>query len=126
MNPTRSFNARSRADRALPRRAHAVAPDAPTSTRTFNAKATPPLGALKPAAFAARLRQAREAAGLSQRQASDQMDVHATALSRAENGKNFMRADTLREFCRVCGCSADWLLGLPAAAPPAERDGLLP
>lgn len=75
--------------------------------------------------FAKRLKQAREARGLSQNGLAAALggEVTQSAVSYWESGKNLPATETLRELCTVLGVSADWLLGLADAAPArgAER-----
>lgn len=75
--------------------------------------------------FAKRLKQAREARGLSQNGLAAALggEVTQSAVSYWESGKNLPATETLRELCSVLGVSADWLLGLEDAAPArgAER-----
>jgi transcriptional regulator with XRE-family HTH domain len=80
---------------------------------------------LKGNPFAKRLKQAREARGLSQNGLAAALggEVTQSAVSYWESGKNLPATETLRELCTVLGVSADWLLGLEDAAPArgAER-----
>jgi transcriptional regulator with XRE-family HTH domain len=80
---------------------------------------------LKGNPFAKRLKQAREARGLSQNGLAAALggEVTQSAVSYWESGKNLPATETLRELCSVLGVSADWLLGLEDAAPArgAER-----
>jgi transcriptional regulator with XRE-family HTH domain len=76
-----------------------------------------------------RLKQAREARGLSQNGLAAALskreggEVTQSAVSYWESGKNLPATETLRELCAVLGVSADWLLGLDEGAPArgAER-----
>lgn len=76
-----------------------------------------------------RLKQAREARGLSQGGLAAALAERTgealtqSAVSYWESGKNLPATETLRELCAVLGVSADWLLGLEDAAPArgAER-----
>jgi transcriptional regulator with XRE-family HTH domain len=80
---------------------------------------------LKGNPFAKRLKQAREARGLSQNGLAAALggEVTQSAVSYWESGKNLPATEMLRELCGVLGVSADWLLGLDDAAPArgAER-----
>lgn len=79
--------------------------------------------------FAQRLKQAREARGLSQNGLATALasrtggDLTQSAVSYWESGKNLPTTEMLRELCALLGVSADWLLGLDDAAPArgAER-----
>ncbi len=62
-------------------------------------------------AIAARLRMAREAAGLSQGQAAKLMDMHRPTVSEIEAGRRRLAADELAGFAEAYGISVAWLLG---------------
>jgi transcriptional regulator with XRE-family HTH domain len=76
-----------------------------------------------------RLKQAREARGLSQAALATALSTRTggeltqSAVSYWESGKNLPATETLRELCALLGVSADWLLGLDDAPPQrgAER-----
>lgn len=51
----------------------------------------------------AELRRAREAAGLTQKQISDRLNVTAQTVSAWENGRNKIDIDTFSELCKVYG-----------------------
>ena len=84
---------------------------------------------MKPNPFPRRLKQAREARGLSQGglaaalAATSAGEITQSAVSYWESGKNLPATEMLRELCSVLGVSADWLLGLDDSAPAraAER-----
>lgn len=62
-------------------------------------------------AIAARLRMAREAAGLSQGQAAKLMDMHRPTVSEIEAGRRRLAADELAKFAEIYGIGVAWLLG---------------
>jgi len=73
--------------------------------------------------FPKRLKQAREARGLSQGGLAAALadrtggELTQSAVSYWESGKNLPATEMLRELCTVLGVSADWLLGLDDSAP---------
>ncbi len=65
--------------------------------------------------LAKRLKERREALGLSQEKLSELMrSAHASRvqLSHYENERRTPSAATLRDLCKTLKCSSDWLLGL--------------
>lgn len=60
-----------------------------------------------------RLRQAREAAGLSQSQAARLLGMHRPTLSNIEAGERKVSAGELKEFAEVYKVSTEWLLDEP-------------
>jgi transcriptional regulator with XRE-family HTH domain len=67
--------------------------------------------------FGARLRLAREQAGLSQGQVAKILDLHRPSISEAEAGRRKVSAEELVEFARIYGVSVSWLAG-------AETEGV--
>ena len=63
------------------------------------------------AEIAARLRMAREAAGLSQGQTAKLMDMHRPTVSEIEAGRRRLAADELPRFAETYGVDVVWLLG---------------
>ena len=61
----------------------------------------------------ARLRQAREAAGLSQGQAARLLEMHRPTITEIENETRKVTAGELREFGRLYKVSVEWLVGEP-------------
>lgn len=61
--------------------------------------------------LAARLRMAREQAGLSQTQVAKMLGVHRPTISQIEAGDRRVQADELKEFARIYDVSVEWLLG---------------
>lgn len=66
-----------------------------------------------------RIRECREAAGLTQADVMRAMNVDAAAVCRWESGQAFPRADRLPRLADVLGCSIDALYGRGAAAEPS-------
>ena len=64
-----------------------------------------------------RLKQAREATGLSQEKAGSQVGVSGHMVWFWEAGRSMPRADRLSSLATLYGVSVDWLLG-------QEKDGL--
>ena len=62
--------------------------------------------------FPDRVRLAREAAGLTQEQAADDMGVDRTKISKVETGRQEPNLTQLAKMARCYSVSADWLLGL--------------
>jgi transcriptional regulator with XRE-family HTH domain len=58
-----------------------------------------------------RLRQAREAAGLSQGQAARLLEIHRPTLSNIEAGERKVSAGELKQFAELYKVSTEWLLG---------------
>ena len=82
-----------------------------------------PAGTLPPqrAALAARLRTARELAGLSQGQVARLMGLHRPSVSEAEAGRRRVSAEELAEFARHYGVNVGWLSGTePETLDPAD------
>jgi|SRR5215213_10345581 len=69
------------------------------------------------AVIAARLRAAREDAGLSQGQAARELDMHRPTISEIEAGRRSVTAEELAEFARLYGVETWWL----SCADPEDR-----
>jgi transcriptional regulator with XRE-family HTH domain len=65
-----------------------------------------------------RLRDARTCAGLTRAELARRLGVDRGTVMRAEDGKNEPRPATLAAWARVCGVSADSLLGLDGSPTP--------
>jgi len=59
----------------------------------------------------ARIKQARERAGLSQEDVARRFKVHRAAVSQWENGKTHPSSGKLAELADVLSVSTEWLLG---------------
>jgi transcriptional regulator with XRE-family HTH domain len=62
-------------------------------------------------AYAARLRLARENAGLSQGQVAKILGLHRPSISEAEAGRRKVSTEELVELARIYGVSISWLAG---------------
>ena len=71
----------------------------------------------KKAVIAARLRAAREDAGLSQGQAAKELNMHRPTISEIEAGRRSVSAEELAEFARLYGVETWWL----SCADPEDR-----
>jgi transcriptional regulator with XRE-family HTH domain len=60
--------------------------------------------------LAMRLREAREAAGLTQSQAAKVVGMHRPSLSNIESGERKVSAGELKQFAAVYKVSTEWLL----------------
>lgn len=70
---------------------------------------------------AARLRLAREMAGLSQAQAAKLMDLHRPTVSEIEAGRRRVAVEELKLFARIYRVGVGWLAGdRPEAADPKD------
>jgi transcriptional regulator with XRE-family HTH domain len=61
--------------------------------------------------LAARLREARERAGLSQGQVAKLLNKHRPTISEIEAGRRRVPSDELMEFSRIYEVSVPWLIG---------------
>jgi repressor LexA len=58
-----------------------------------------------------RIREARQARGISLRQLADQVDIHYSHLSKIENGKDSIGRDALVRIAEELGADTDLMLG---------------
>jgi transcriptional regulator with XRE-family HTH domain len=65
--------------------------------------------------FGARVREARERAGVSQRQLAKRLACLPSHLSHIESGARLPSVERLRAMCVELRCSADKILGLDGA-----------
>lgn len=63
------------------------------------------------AGIAARLRLAREQAGLSQTQVANVLGMHRPTISEIEAGRRRVQAEELRRFAELYSVSVAWLAG---------------
>ena len=70
----------------------------------------------EPANLAARLRLAREQAGLSQGQIAKLMKMHRPTISEIEAGRRRVQAEELTDFAKHYHVAVRWLLGDEGAA----------
>jgi transcriptional regulator with XRE-family HTH domain len=67
-------------------------------------------------AIAARLREARGMAGLSQKSVAEMLGLHRPSVSEMEAGNRRVSADELRQLADLYDVSVDWLLGKSQSA----------
>jgi len=60
--------------------------------------------------IAARLKEARILAGLSQAQAADKLDLQRPTISEIESGRRKISADELKEFANLYKVDTAWIL----------------
>lgn len=75
----------------------------------------PTLHSESPHGLGARIRQAREAAGLYQHQLAEAVEVGPTAVTRWETGKRIPPAVRLSRVAKTLNVTVDYLLGQDAA-----------
>jgi transcriptional regulator with XRE-family HTH domain len=71
-------------------------------------------------ALALRLRQARDAAGLSQGQAARLLDMHRPTITEVELGNRKVSTDELLAFAKLYDVDSQWLLGLSPSSLEAD------
>jgi len=67
-----------------------------------------------------RLRQAREAAGLSQGQVAKKLEMHRPTISEIEAGRRKVSTQELELFSDLYGVTAEWLLSGMAGSEEAD------
>jgi transcriptional regulator with XRE-family HTH domain len=72
-------------------------------------------------AIAARLRAAREQAGLSQGQAAKVVGLHRPAITEIEAGRRSVSAEELAALADAYGVDANWLVAAEEADPVRDR-----
>jgi transcriptional regulator with XRE-family HTH domain len=75
--------------------------------------------------IAARLRVAREAAGLSQGQVAKLMGLHRPTVSEIEAGRRRVTGEELVQFAGFYGVGVDWLMSVTQESDPSEDRILL-
>lgn len=75
------------------------------------------------AIFADRLKEARIAKGLTQKELAAKAEVASASYSAYEKGKNFPPLDSALRLAKVLGVSLDWLCGLTAIQYRTYADG---
>ena len=73
-------------------------------------------------AIAARLRLAREQAGLSQGQVAKLLHLHRPSISEAEAGRRKVSTEELVELARIYGVSVSWLACAESEEESAVQD----
>jgi len=61
--------------------------------------------------IAARIREARKMAGLSQTQVAKMLDLHRPSISEIESGNRSVSAEEIAQLAEIFDVSASWLLG---------------
>ncbi len=74
------------------------------------------------AIIAARLREARRMAGLSQAQVAKMLGLHRPSVTESEAGNRKVSADEIAQFARLYDVSAAWLLGEDAEQLDIQND----
>lgn len=59
-----------------------------------------------------RIREARKAAGITQKTTAEALGTTQQQYSRYEKGDREMETSRFKAFCEICNCSADWILGI--------------
>jgi transcriptional regulator with XRE-family HTH domain len=67
-----------------------------------------------------RLREAREASGLSQGQVAKKLTMHRPTISEIEAGRRKVSAQELELFSQIYGVSVDWIINGSSADNPAD------
>jgi transcriptional regulator with XRE-family HTH domain len=62
---------------------------------------------------AERLREAREASGLSQGQAAQKMDMHRPTVTEIEAGRRKVSAQEVEKFAELYGVTVEWIVSGP-------------
>lgn len=75
--------------------------------------------------IAAALRQAREAAGLSQGQAARRLGLHRPTVSEIEAGRRRVSAEELKAFADLYRVDVAWILSGGTASPAPVADEVL-
>lgn len=73
--------------------------------------------------FAARLTEARKAAGLTKRALAAQVGLSERAIGQLEQGRYFPTLPVATAIAKALGISLDWLVGLSADPHPAKEGG---
>ena len=72
-----------------------------------------------------RIRAYRERAGLSLSELAERTGLRPSAVSNWEHGLTYPQYRGIKLLCRILGCSADDLLGLPSVGLTADESELL-
>lgn len=72
--------------------------------------------------IAARIRAAREMAGLSQGQVAKMLGIHRPSLSESEAGNRTVTAEEIARMAEIYDVSAEWLLGKGADRLDPQAD----
>lgn len=69
-----------------------------------------------------RIRDLRNAAGMSQKQLGDRIGCHSATVSKFELEQRQLDPATICALCDIFGCTADYLLGRSLSPLPAVND----
>lgn len=64
-----------------------------------------------------RMKEARKQKDLNQEEIAIKLEMTRQQYGLYETGKREMPPSKLREFCKICEVSADWILDLPKGLP---------
>ena len=67
-----------------------------------------------------RLREAREASGLSQGQVAKKLELHRPTVSEIEAGRRKVSAQEIEQFSKIYGVPVDWIINGSNADDPAD------
>lgn len=67
-----------------------------------------------------RLREAREASGLSQGQVAKKLEIHRPTVSEIEAGRRKVSAQEIEQFSKIYGVPVDWIINGSNADDPAD------
>ena len=67
-----------------------------------------------------RIKEARQAANLTQRQLAEMLGIKDATLSGYEVGAHDPKSNTLIEMARICNTTVDYLLGIDEEIQPAD------
>lgn len=67
-----------------------------------------------------RLREAREASGLSQGQVAKKLEMHRPTVSEIEAGRRKVSAQEIEQFSKIYGVPIDWIINGSNADDPAD------
>lgn len=65
---------------------------------------------VNPSSIAERLREAREASGLSQGQVAKKLDLHRPTVTEIEAGRRKVSAQELEKLAAIYGVTVDWIV----------------
>lgn len=71
-----------------------------------------------------RIKEARKAVNLTQRELAERLGIKVSTLSGYEVGTHDPKSNTLADIARICSTTVDYLLGLSTEIEPADIGGL--
>lgn len=75
--------------------------------------------------IAGRLREAREAAGLSQGQVAKKLELHRPTISEIEAGRRKVSSSEVDQFAKIYGVTVQWLVNGATEADPSDTSLLI-